>query len=84
MAKNIVIFGATGSVGKSSINVLRRNREKINIVGIAANSNVEKLSEIAAEFGVKNIGIGDPKSLIGKEHLFNKNTKSFTYFFANH
>lgn len=77
MAKNIVIFGATGSVGRSSINVLRRNREKINIVGIAANSNVEKLSEIAHEFNVQNIGIGDPKSLIGKEHFFYKNTKFF-------
>ena len=54
---NLVIFGATGSIGKSTLSIIRSNREKFNIQGITCNKNYRKLLKIANEFEVKRIGI---------------------------
>ena len=78
MVRNVVIFGATGSIGSSVINVIRRNRDKFNIIGITGNSNIEKLAEIAHEFKVENIGIFDEKNLPGEEKRFLHGTHFFS------
>ena len=54
---NLVIYGATGSIGKSVLSVVRSNREKFNIQGITCNNNISKLLKIASEFDVKKIGV---------------------------
>ena len=54
---NLVIFGVTGSIGKSVISIVRSNRKKINIQGITCNKNYKKLIKIGNEFNVKKIGI---------------------------
>ncbi len=54
---NLVIFGATGSIGKSVLSIVRNNREKLNIQGITCNKNYSKLIKIGKEFNVKRIGI---------------------------
>lgn len=61
MLHNLVLFGATGSIGTSALNVIRRNPDKFKIIGISAYSNFEKLAAIAREFHVRNIGIGNEK-----------------------
>ncbi|MDR3144011.1 MAG: 1-deoxy-D-xylulose-5-phosphate reductoisomerase [Puniceicoccales bacterium] len=78
MVRNIVIFGATGSVGTSALNVIDRHRERFNVVGIAANGNVEKLAQVAHKFSVENVGIFDPVALNGKTSLFAPSTEFFT------
>ena len=50
--KRIVLLGATGSIGDSTLQVLRKYRDHFEIIGIAANASVEKLAEIAKEFEV--------------------------------
>ena len=32
--KNIILLGATGSIGESSLRLLRQNREKFNLIGV--------------------------------------------------
>jgi 1-deoxy-D-xylulose-5-phosphate reductoisomerase len=59
MVHNVIIFGATGSIGNSTISVIRRNRDRFRIVGLSAHSNFTKLAHIAREFGVKKIAITD-------------------------
>ncbi|MDR0595520.1 MAG: 1-deoxy-D-xylulose-5-phosphate reductoisomerase [Puniceicoccales bacterium] len=59
MVHNVIIFGATGSIGSSAISVIRRNRDRFRIVGLSARSNFTKLAHIAREFGVKKIAITD-------------------------
>jgi 1-deoxy-D-xylulose-5-phosphate reductoisomerase len=54
---NLIIYGATGSIGKSVLSIVRSNREKFNIQGITCNNNYRKLINIAKEFNVKKIGI---------------------------
>ncbi|MBD5779041.1 1-deoxy-D-xylulose-5-phosphate reductoisomerase [Pelagicoccus sp. NFK12] len=56
---NIVLLGATGSIGESTLKVIRKHRDRLKLVGIAANQNVEKLAQIAYEFGVPHVGIFD-------------------------
>ena len=43
---NLVIYGATGSIGKSVLSVVRSNREKFTIQGITCNHNISKLLKI--------------------------------------
>jgi 1-deoxy-D-xylulose-5-phosphate reductoisomerase len=45
--KGIVILGATGSIGESALKVARDIPERMEIVGLAANSNAEKLAAAA-------------------------------------
>ena len=54
---NLIIYGATGSIGKSVLSIVRSNREKFNVQGITCNNNYKKLIKIAKEFNVKKLGI---------------------------
>ena len=45
--KRVVILGATGSIGESALKVARDIPERMEIVGLAANRNAEKLAEAA-------------------------------------
>ena len=47
--KHVVILGATGSIGESALKVARDVPERMQIVGLAANSNAEKLAATANE-----------------------------------
>ena len=53
--KNIILLGATGSIGTSTLNLIRQMREKFNLIGISAYKNTEQLKLISEEFNVKNI-----------------------------
>ena len=53
--KNIILLGATGSIGKSTLSLIRQKREKFNLIGISAYKNTEQLKLISDEFNVKNI-----------------------------
>ena len=59
--KNILIYGATGSIGNSVLNLIRNNKEQFNVVGITCNSNIDKLLDIAHEFECNNLGINNEK-----------------------
>ena len=48
--KNIVLLGATGSIGKSCLSVIRQNKEDFHLYGIGFGSNVDKAQEIIQEF----------------------------------
>ena len=50
--KKLVLLGATGSIGTSTLRVIRKHPEKIKLVGISAHSKTEQLLEIAKEFEV--------------------------------
>ena len=60
--KRIVLLGATGSVGTSALKVIRRHPDKLELVGIAAKKDSERLAEIAREFSVKEACLFDAKA----------------------
>ena len=45
--KRVVVLGATGSIGESTLKVARDIPERMEIVGLAANSNAKKLAALA-------------------------------------
>ncbi len=45
--KRVVVLGATGSIGESSLKVARDIPDRMEIIGLAANSNAEKLAAAA-------------------------------------
>ena len=83
---NIIIYGATGSIGESVLSIVRSNREKFNVQGITCNKNYKKLIKIAAEFNVKRLGINKQiKSTvkeINKYHVY-EGISSFSKIYDN-
>lgn len=64
MAKRskVVLLGATGSIGSSTLKVIRKHSNRLELVGIAANRNVDQLAAIAKEFSVPEVCLFDPKA----------------------
>ena len=57
--KRVVLLGATGSIGENTLRVIAAHRDKLELVGIAARANWEKLAAIARRFDVRHVGIFD-------------------------
>jgi 1-deoxy-D-xylulose-5-phosphate reductoisomerase len=57
--KRVVILGATGSIGESALQVARDVPERMEIVGLAANSNAEKLAAAANETRAQSVCLVD-------------------------
>ena len=57
MKKKIAILGSTGSIGKSTLDIIRKDKKSFEIVFLSANNNYAKLVQQAKEFKVKNIFI---------------------------
>ncbi len=55
--KKIAIFGSTGSIGDSTLNVIRENPDLFEAVTLVAGKNIEKLEKQIEEFKPKNVYI---------------------------
>ncbi len=53
--KKIIILGSTGSIGRQSLEVCRR--QGYTVTGLAAGNNIELLEKQAREFGVKAVAV---------------------------
>lgn len=65
--KRIAILGLTGSIGLSTVEVIRRHREDFQIVFASSHNNFSELLKLSAEFNI-------PKLVITNEELKNKIT----------
>ena len=54
MKKKIAILGSTGSIGKSTLDIIRKDKKNFEIVFLSANNNYKKLIQQAKEFDFKN------------------------------
>ena len=59
MIKKVVILGSTGSIGKTLINILKKDKKKYNILLLTANKNINILLKQIKIFKVKNIIVSD-------------------------
>ena len=53
--KNIAILGSTGSIGKTTLNIIKKNKEEFNIFFLSTNKNINTIYKQAKENNVKNI-----------------------------
>jgi len=64
MKKKIVILGSTGSIGKNTIKIIRKDKKNFDIRLLSTNQNISEIIKQAKEFKVKNIIINDYKKFI--------------------
>ena len=57
--KRVVLLGATGSIGESTLRVIAAHRDKLELVGVASRGNWQKLAAIARQFDVRQVGVFD-------------------------
>ena len=60
MKKKIAILGSTGSIGKSLINIIKRDKKKFDVVLLTANKNYKELYNQSKLLNVKNLIINNP------------------------
>ncbi len=58
--RRIAILGATGSVGRSTLDLIGRDRGAYEVVALTANQDAEGLAALAREFRPERAVIGDP------------------------
>ena len=58
-SKGIAILGSTGSVGKSTLDVISRNKEKFHVVALGARSSVATLLDQVKQFNPKYVVLTD-------------------------
>jgi len=79
MKKKIAILGSTGSIGKSTLEVIKKNKKNFNVVYLSANNNYKKLIQQAKEFNAKNVLIKNEKFYEAVKKSLKKNkTKVFS------
>ena len=79
--KKIAIFGSTGSIGTSLIDIVTKDKKNFKIELLTANTNYKKLIKQTNFFNVKNIIIIDEKAfLTTKKILKNKKINIYNNF----
>ncbi|HQB83782.1 MAG TPA: hypothetical protein PLR50_09830, partial [Candidatus Rifleibacterium sp.] len=59
--KNIALLGSTGSIGKSTLEVVSNNPEKLQVISLTGGSNWQLLAEQAREFKPRFVAIASEK-----------------------
>ena len=70
MKRKIIILGSTGSIGKSLINILKKDKKNIEILLLTANKNIKELLIQTNSFNVKNIIITDKEKFLEVKDKF--------------
>ena len=76
--KRVVILGATGSIGESALKVARDIPERMQIAGLAANSNAEKLAATANETRAPAVCLVDETKIDALERALDYKPRIFS------
>ena len=81
MIKKIIILGSTGSIGKTLVDIIKKNKNKFKVLLLTTNKNYKLLFKQAEDLNVKNLIIRDIEiyNMVIKKKL-NKNFKIFNDF----
>ena len=55
MKTKIAVLGSTGSIGKSTLEVIRKDKRNFDVILLSANKNYKKLIQQAKQFNAKNV-----------------------------
>ena len=64
MKKKIAILGSTGSIGKQTLKIIKKDKKNFDVVLLSTNRNTKLILEQAKEFNVKNIVIKNYESYL--------------------
>ena len=83
MKKQIAILGSTGSIGKTTLNIIKQNKDYFEIKLLSTNKNIKTLLRQAKLFNVKNLIVTSKKHYeILKKKNHNKNIKIYNNFLS--
>jgi 1-deoxy-D-xylulose-5-phosphate reductoisomerase len=57
--RSVTLLGATGSIGASTIDLIKRERERYRVEAVSANTNAAALAELARAVGARFAAVGD-------------------------
>ena len=63
MTRSLTLLGATGSIGASTLDLVRRNRDHWRVEALTANGSVSELAALAREFGARLAVVADEARL---------------------
>jgi 1-deoxy-D-xylulose-5-phosphate reductoisomerase len=63
MTRSLTLLGATGSIGASTLDLVRRNRDDWQVDALTAQCSAVELAALALEFGAKLAVVGDERCL---------------------
>ena len=72
MRKSVAILGSTGSIGRTLLKILEKDKKNFKIELLTANKNYKLLINQAKKFNVKNLIISDYKSFIKAKKIIKK------------
>src|SRR5262249_51842026 len=58
--RSVTILGVTGSIGASTVDLIRRTPERYRVESISALRNAKVLAKIAREIGARHAVVADP------------------------
>jgi 1-deoxy-D-xylulose-5-phosphate reductoisomerase len=68
--RTVLILGSTGSIGTQALDVIRRNRDRFQVVGLGAGGRqLDLLEKQAAEFGVGTVAVANGADVPGVKTL---------------
>ena len=81
MKKKIAIIGSTGSIGKTTLNIIKKNKNNFKVIFLSTNKNINIIYNQAKKFNVKNlIVVSKPHFSILKKKINNKKFNIYNDF----
>ena len=71
--KMIAILGSTGSIGRSTLNVIRKHPQSMQVIALAGGNNISLLAEQAQEFSPSYLAVKEEKDIPTLRALFPPN-----------
>ncbi|MDD5080487.1 MAG: 1-deoxy-D-xylulose-5-phosphate reductoisomerase [Candidatus Omnitrophica bacterium] len=75
--KDVIIFGATGSIGKNALDIIRSNKKIFNVKALCTNVNIAVLKKQVDEFNPKYVCVADPVQADKFKDVLKKGVKFF-------
>ncbi|MEJ5363071.1 MAG: 1-deoxy-D-xylulose-5-phosphate reductoisomerase [Spirochaetota bacterium] len=81
MLSNVIIFGSTGSIGLSTLKVIRQFGSRFTVKGLSCHKNITLLKEQILEFHPKYVAVSDEETCTSDEYKKLKNEfKSIVFY----
>ena len=82
MRKKVIILGSTGSIGKNTIEIIKKDKKNFDIKLLSTNKNITEVIKQAKEFSVKHIIISDYKKFVEAKKKYKKLNINFYSSFS--
>ncbi|MGP1432213.1 MAG: 1-deoxy-D-xylulose-5-phosphate reductoisomerase [Treponema sp.] len=68
--KKVIVLGASGTIGKNTIDIIRRFPDRFSLAGVSVHANYKALEMLRAEFAFTRFAVTEPAAaaLYGEEH----------------